>query len=168
MDCHLDNLEQLCRICGSRFSRSANRWYLCIHYTEPLEVAFGVQINNNQMDVHHQSFCISCFVSMNLHVDRLKAKLPYFSTLSARQWSPHVDDNCGTCTLHNMQAKGGRPRKGKRLGRPPQTGPIPQPLGTSALVHDVRIIMQQVPSFAWHKHASAIGQLSPTSTSPEP
>ena len=47
----------------------------------------------------------------------------------------HVNDNCGTCQLHNIQVKGGRQRKGKHLGRPPQTGPIPQPLGTSALVH---------------------------------
>ena len=58
-----------------------------------------------------------------------------------------MDDNCGTCQLHNIQVKGGRQRKGKCLGRPPQTGPIPQTLGTSALVHDARILMQQIPSF---------------------
>ena len=104
-------------------------------------------MNNDEMDVYPQSFCINCFASMNLHATRLKTKLLYFSTLSAKKWSPHVDDNCGTCQLHDIQVKGGRPRKGKCLGRPPQTGPIPQPLGTSALVHDARILMQQMPGF---------------------
>ena len=147
MDPHLENLENLCRICGSRFSRHASRRYLCIQYAETLEASFGVKIQDDQKDVHPKSFCINCFASMNLHTDRLKAGLSYLSTLSPRQWSPHVDDSCFTCQLNDTKAKGGRPKKGKHLGRPPQTGPNRQPVGTSALVHDVRITMQQVTSF---------------------
>lgn len=146
MDHHLQSLENLCRICGSRFSRNAGRRYLCIHYAEIhiLEAVFGVMVHGDAKDVHLESFCLNCFASMNLHKDRLKANSSYFSTLSPRQWSPHAEYNCITCQLHDIKAKGGWPKKTKHLDRPLSN---PLQLGSSVLVHKVRITMQQVPSF---------------------
>ena len=161
MDHHLASLENLCRICGSRFSRNAARRYLCSLYEENLEAAFGVRIHGDKMDVQPKSFCINCFSSMKLHEERLKANVSYLSTLSPRQWSPHAEENCITCQLHDMQAKGGRPKKSKHLGRPPQTGPSPQQLGSSALVHEVRIVMQQVPSFRTSSMSLQLANFAP-------
>lgn len=147
MDHHWQCLENLCRICGSRFSRNTRRSYLCSNYAERLKVAFGVNICNDQKEVHPKSFCTNCLESMKQHEDRLRANIRYLCTLSPKQWLPHEDDSCATCQLHDVRAKGGRPKKGKQLGRPPQAGPDSHQLGTSALVHSVRIVMQQLPSF---------------------
>ena len=51
MNRHMENSENLCRICGSRFSRHASRCDLCIQYAETLEAAFGTKIQGNQKDV---------------------------------------------------------------------------------------------------------------------
>ena len=81
--------------------------------------------------------------------------------MSPRQWLPHVDESCVTRQLHDTKAKGGRPKKGKHLGRPPQTGPNPEPLGTSALVHEVRIIMHQVSSFHGTSKSLSLANFTP-------
>ena len=72
-----------------------------------------------------------------------------------------MDESCVTRQLHDTKAKGGRPKKGKHLGRPPQSGPNPEPLGTSALVHEVRIIMHQVSSFHGTSKSLSLANFTP-------
>lgn len=145
MDQHVECLKNLCRICGTRFSRNTKNPYQCVIYAQQLQLAFGLKINDDSNEIHPKSFCASCFACMRRHEQSLRSGSSYLSTLSPKQWLPHNDDNCVT---HNIKAKGGRPsKKGKQPGRPPKSGVNTQHLGTSTLIHEVRLKMHQLPSF---------------------
>ena len=147
MDQHAECLRNLCRICGTRFSRNTRKAYQCVTYEKQLEIAFGIKISVDNDSVHPKLFCASCFAGMRRHEVSLKNVSSYLSTLSPRQWLPHSDDYCETCITHNSKAKGGRPKKTKQPGRPPSSGVSTEHLGTSALIHEVRVKMLQLPSF---------------------
>ena len=145
---HVACLKNLCRICGTRYSENTRKPYECARYAQQLQLAFGMQIHGDNHETHPSSFCINCYACMRRHEDSLRCNSSYLSTLSPRQWLPQSHVNCDTCITHVSKAKGGSPsKKGKQPGRPPKSGITSQPLGISALIHEVHIKMQQVPSF---------------------
>lgn len=141
MDEHGKCLQDLCRVCGKRFSKTTRHPYECKAFSMQLQEAFGIEIDEDDGSIHPPSFCTSCFASMRHHEERMKTNSHYYSTLTPIQWLAHAEGNCATCSTHDSQFKGGRPsKKDKHRGRPPKSG-MGLPLGSSALTHEVRLKM---------------------------
>ena len=65
MDIHMDNLKQLCRICGILLSRTKKiRLHIVADYANRLEMAFRQAVFLDREDVHPKGFCHTCYRAM--------------------------------------------------------------------------------------------------------
>lgn len=85
MEYHIACLNNLCRICGTRYSENTRKPYQCASYEQQLQSVFEIQINGDNHEIHPNSFCVNCYACMRRHEDGLKSGSSYLSTLSPRQ-----------------------------------------------------------------------------------
>ena len=101
---HIQNLANLCRICGNRLKKLKQTYqttYNCKDYRECLEKNFQINPENDNPAIHSPRFCNSCFAT---------------HTREHVYWEIHTDENCSTCSREEKARKGGRPKKSKRGG----------------------------------------------------
>lgn len=122
MDEHADLLTRLCRICG-RCCTSTRRQvpiYSCTSYASDLFIVFEISISNDLPSTHPTTFCYSCYQTISLYKKALDSGRSYnVSTVVFDGWMSHSDDVCRVCEQGRKCYRGGRPKKIKLDGRPP-------------------------------------------------
>ena len=101
---HIQNLANLCRICGNRLKKLKETYqttYSCKDHREFLEKNFQINIEKDDPTIHPPRFCNLCY--------RTHTRERFY-------WEIHTDENCSTCGKEQKAKKGGRPKKSKRGG----------------------------------------------------
>ena len=69
MKVHRNNLQKLCRICGSQKSTWKHKdWVSCEPLVHRIERTFRLIISHDQEDIHPKNICKSCYRSMTRFV----------------------------------------------------------------------------------------------------
>ena len=133
---HVHHLAKICRICA-RLCTSTRRKvpiYSCISYTSDLLIVFGISISNDLPSTHPTSFCYLCYQTIASYKKALDSGRSYnVCTVVFDGWMSHNDDVCRVCEQGRKCNRGGRPKKIKLDGRPPE---IPM----RNLVHHIGLI----------------------------
>ena len=95
----------------------------CCKFRDGLLQAFGIDVGKDNMTVHPQTFCNTCYSKMQQRICEEQSR-PITSALKAQEWTPHTDGECGVRSLFASQQKGGRPRsEGKNREKPSRDTP---------------------------------------------
>ena len=116
-DVHTTALSQLCRVCGTKF-RPKRTTYLCTSRAEDINLAFGIDVTEDNPHIHPEKLCKSCSLSIDTYKKKASDGITYNTAITQVEWGAHTE-NCTTCARHDMTSKGGRPKKAtKKRGRP--------------------------------------------------
>ena len=133
---HIENLSKLCRICGKRLKKFAEKYessYSCVDHKKWLAEKFGIDIENDERFVHPAKFCHSCY-----HLTH---------AISPFVWPKHpvgMIEDCVVCSQEQKTKKGGRRKKEKKRG-----GSLKKPFRQSFrndLAEKARQVTARVPS----------------------
>ena len=105
MEAHQTNLTKLCRICAKLLGRNQRYrvTYNCTDYAERLELAFKVQTNEDQEEVHPKHFCNACYlVSYIIYMYSEKYWLVQIRQIGRNSywWGFNVADSVSQTKLH--------------------------------------------------------------------
>ena len=116
LDKYREFLHRLCRTCGQRANKEVDetkgkKIKLVASYKEQVKATYGVNIDQDEDDIHPKNICKTCY-----------SKLFLKSKRSAYEWCCHSrTGQCTVCMLFTQQSKGGRPKKTNTgAGRPKQ------------------------------------------------
>ena len=107
---HKDSLLGLCRICGERAKKSAEKIIpkLCASYPADILQVYRVNISNDDVNLHPPKMCNRCYLMMkkSLRTQDIRVFENSFQRLVTNSfWSPHSDDSCQVCTQFTQQTE---------------------------------------------------------------
>ena len=109
---HASILGQVCRVGGTKFSSlSQTTRYNTTDYKEELKTTFGIDISNDDPEVHPQYSCILCQCSLV----RSRGKATYCGggCGTSQNWTLHKRSICLFCLVQKTKPRG-RPAKRKK------------------------------------------------------
>ena len=112
---HENAMKKLCRICGCTLT--GKLIYSVAESMVSLKNAFNVKFEEDTPNIHPKMYCRNCSYSLSHFETRGSA-----TKINIVEWSKHSDGDCNTCRRLEQQAKGGRPAKKSRHGRPKLVG----------------------------------------------
>ncbi len=107
---HLTNLEKYCRVCGNRIQKAQGKShppYLCSEYKGYLEVAFGLDVSQDDPQVHPPTICKACFLTARRAATAKEAGGGYHPVVTPFLWTRHSDDSCQVYTCNICITIGG-------------------------------------------------------------
>ena len=107
---HQANLDNLCRICCAVL---AGYSFDVKSFIDEISNAFRTDFKKDIDGVHPGRFCPKCHAAVKHFTSRGSC-----STMTPFSWEPHNEQSSKACILRCVKAKGGRPKKRKRIGRP--------------------------------------------------
>ena len=123
MDFHLCQLKLHCRLCGSllvhkkgrkQLKASHPRVYMCSAFASELHLCFGLDVVNDEVQIHPHSFCKRCYDAMQHNVKAVSELRHFNSRMELYKWEAHASDGgCKVCDHFRSQHDGGRPHKAK-------------------------------------------------------
>ena len=106
---HKKNLQILCRICGQRCLKqptAKNRTGINkTKHAERILEQYGINMDNDNLQVHPPYICLSCVASLSRHKCR-----------PVIDWKPHKTGDCHACETINASCEGGRREKAAKVG----------------------------------------------------
>ena len=105
---HQQFLDNHCRVCGKPFGKKTR--YSCSKYHSIVEV-FGVNYNDNNEEVHPESFCNNCYMTAK----RVLHSAKNHPIPACVEWLPHDSSYCHICDGQRR----GRPKKSTHPGGRP-------------------------------------------------
>ena len=101
IEAHIQILEKLCRVCGTTIPRHGKTFQVK-NYTENLNAAFWIGVENDLKEIHQTKFCSACYFAIN---NMLKKGRTHSQNVF--QWQMH-SNNCQVCMQTIVKSKGGR------------------------------------------------------------
>ena len=115
MEEHQKFLTRHCRVCTKKVGRV---WYQVKNYNKLLSI-LGVDTSNDEIDIHPQCFCNSCYLTSRRMYSKTGEGSKSTTTIQPYTWMEHNEDGCEVCDLMTSKAQGGRPKKSSSgRGRP--------------------------------------------------
>ena len=95
----LCDLSSHCRVCGFKIKKAkgivkAKRVFDCAPHAVDLQRAFGIDITNDLQMSLPNTFCRSCYQSMEHAVKAIKTNLVSRCMVKVYDWSKHAAKNC--------------------------------------------------------------------------
>ena len=85
----------------------------------PLQEAFGIDVAEDDDEVHPKCFCDCCYAALQRKIKAAKESRVMLTSLNPVEWGTHTDENSEMCKRCEGVMKGGRPRKErKNRGKP--------------------------------------------------
>lgn len=109
MDRHIEQLQSVCRVGGSRFSSHARTTRHEVQkYVDPLKKVYGIDVTSDQVDTQPPYLCSICERVLSRGTEHCGGGCG-----TVVKWKPHNKSECSFCTSEKHKSKGGRPAKRK-------------------------------------------------------
>ena len=140
MDFHLCQLKLHCRLCGSllvhkkgrkQLKASHPRVYMCSAFASELHLCFGLDVANDEVQIHPHSFCKRCYDAMQRKVKAVSELRHFNSRMELYKWEAHASD--GGCKVRSNAGRSSNVNRHK-LYSIPRCATI---LGLNMMVEDL-------------------------------
>ena len=82
MDYHIEQVPMCCRVCGQSCGnpKQSKRSYECNASTADLKIAFDINTSGDDVNTHHESFCLLCKHLMERTISAIMKGVPQVYT----------------------------------------------------------------------------------------
>ena len=89
---HALALQTLCWLCG-RNVKKYRVSHSCREYMGPLQEAFGIDVAEDDDEVHPKCFCNCCYAALQRKIKAAKESRVMLTSLNPVEWGTHTDEN---------------------------------------------------------------------------